>query len=343
VPALGKDSYVLHLEKADVAAVVASMLPLRDVAAAWPKIGPALSAELAVRTEKWSVEVTDTFMDGLYRVRDAYRRSIRNRSLATAAPATPVLPTATPAGDAGSPVSTDAPWWLACLPCSLDVTVDLGALAAAYRTADSAAMVTVAAVTLGPSSSENVESAVAWTAPRAGSTGADALRLVQRTTARAKKPVVDPGAASPPAPLVAYAWQCWGSRPVVVTSAVLSVLDVAADRTVARTRSGSAERRTDHRAQTPSFSSLERTRLLELDRVVVQPACPQVLTVHVGHADLGWNLAAHYLLANVRGQARTNDDKDVAHDINDRNLLACCTADGGRGASAMVGGPRRCS
>jgi len=217
--------------------VVASMRPLRDVAAAWPKVGPALSAELAVRTEKWSVEVTDTFMDGLYRVRDAYRRSMRNRPAAAAAPATPVLPTAAPAGSAGRAAPTDAPWWLACLPCGLDVTVDLGPLAAAYRTAESAAMVTVAAVALGPPSSEDAESAVAWTAPRAGSTGADALRLVQRAATRAKMPVaVDPGAAVPPAPLVAYAWQCWGARPLVITSAVVSVLDVAADRTVARAK-----------------------------------------------------------------------------------------------------------
>ena len=217
---------LVHLESAEVGLEVKSAKGVLDLAEAWPRIGPSLAVDVTFETSACTAEVTDMFLEGFYRVRElgcTHRQRRRSFMIVPSGehPPAPLISAAAPAAAPAPPSDV----WQHLMPCRVDVAVDLGPLAAAFRTSDSAVILTLTGATVSAHPSGPAGG------PRPGSCGqicTDAL------TSGASSARAD---GNPPASELAHVLATWEKHVLTLGRANVSVLDVAAQRTGEAARS----------------------------------------------------------------------------------------------------------
>ena len=213
----------MHLQSAEVGVEVKSAKGVLDLAEAWPRVGPSLAVDVTFETSACTAEVTDMFMEGFYRVREL-RRTHRQRrrsfmivpSGEPSHPPAPLINAAAPVAATATATAPPSDIWQHLMPCRVDIAVDLGPLAAAFRTSDSAVILTLTGATVsahptGPAGG-----------PRPGSCGqicADALSSSVRTE------------GNPAASELTHVLATWEKHVLTLGRANVSVLDVAAQST----------------------------------------------------------------------------------------------------------------
>ena len=288
------------MESAEAGVDVSSLQGADALLAAWPDIGSVLQADVTVQTTTASAEITDTFMEGLYKVRDGLRSRPRVRPFAEdLAASTSGRPAAPSLADPAPSSTTSGPSLVArMLPHIVDVAVDVGPVALAYRTADSAVAVTVEAVTLAPG-----QPAVT-PVPRPGSCGQICL---DAAVSVATVSVAPPGEA----PWARVVMAGWGRQDVLVTNVTVAVLDVAAQSPRGRNAMAHAKpARSPERASDRSLRSavpcgrppcgrrLGRSPILEVDRIAVRLLVPEAPAPDVAHPPV------HLVLVRCRNYHR---------------------------------------